>query len=292
MHSAFKKEVMKTMPKRNYKAIALAILFSCLLAAVQIYVYVRLTSDTSQVVMFRILFLICLLYCFIPAAVIIRINKNYKLEANVYYLQQQKDASEKRASLLKASQEKTEAQMKQIMDQMTNLQQLLEKGQIEEAKSKIGTLSTSFQHNRYRHYSTNHIIDTILHSKEMEAAEQNIKVTYHITFPEETTLPDSALISLFFNLLDNGIEACIASHAANPFLQLNIDYKGDYLLIHMINSKNPNLVFDHKTTKENPEFHGLGLSIMEKLAKDHDGTWEWIDEKDRFLSKIMLRYQE
>lgn len=273
--------------RKKYKMLII-FLFSFLISAVQIYLYLSLTSYENFLL--GVFFFISLIYYAIMFFVIVHSNRSYMLKTTVYYLNQQKEASQKHAQLIASSQSQMKEQITQISSQMAEIHSLLVNHQIKQAKHHIGTLSSSFQHSQYHHYSINPVIDIILHNKERESRKHNIQVSYSITFPDETSLPDSSLISLLFNLLDNGIESCMVCGQPAPFLKLTIDYKGDFILFHMINSKNPNRIFTHQTTKENPEFHGLGLSIIENFAKSHDGTWEWIDRGEQFESKIMLRY--
>ena len=56
----------------------------------------------------------------------------------------------------------------------------------------------------------------------------------------------------------------------------------------MTNSKNPNIKFTKKTTKKDAVSHGLGLSIIEDIAKSHNGHVTWNDLEDTFESILML----
>lgn len=103
----------------------------------------------------------------------------------------------------------------------------------------------------------------------------------------------SVLISLFSNLLDNAIESCQMASSLNPKIELSIDYKGDFLIIFMQNTKETALIFNslaRKTTKSDSLSHGFGLSIIEEIVKSYDGFCEWEDRGNIFESRIMLRY--
>lgn len=142
---------------------------------------------------------------------------------------------------------------------------------------------------------TDPIVDGILQSKKTECIQHNISFEYTILFPEKNDFSFSVLISLFSNLLDNAIESCQMASSPNPKIKLSIDYKGDFLVIFMQNTKDASLIFhsaSRKTTKTDSLSHGFGLSIIEDIVKSHDGFCEWNDRGDVFESRIMLRYQE
>ena len=113
---------------------------------------------------------------------------------------------------------------------------------------------------------TNSIVDGILQSKKSECIQHNISFEYTILFPEKNDFSFSVLISLFSNLLDNAIESCQMASSLNPKIELSIDYKGDFLIIFMQNTKETALIFNslaRKTTKSDSLSHGFGLSIIE-----------------------------
>ena len=54
-------------------------------------------------------------------------------------------------------------------------------------------------------------------------------------------------------------------------------------MIHMENSKNPDVSFDGETTKADDFSHGFGLSILEELTRKHNGSCRWLDKGNLFL---------
>ena len=140
---------------------------------------------------------------------------------------------------------------------------------------------------------TNPVVDGILRSKNAECIEHNISFEYFILFPEKSDLSFSVLISLFSNLLDNAIESCQTASVKNPKIRLSIDYKGDFLVIFMQNTKEKSVTFDsaaRQTTKDDSMAHGFGLSIIEEIVKSRDGFCEWNDLGNIFESRVMIRY--
>ena len=121
---------------------------------------------------------------------------------------------------------------------------------------------------------------------------------HQLLLSQAQNLPND-LCCIFFNLLDNGINACKASENDAPFLNLNCRTKADFIIIDMENSKNPknnsgkvrkNAKHSDTSHKGMPE-HGFGLLIIKETAEKYDGSCQWQDLEGTFHSTVMLRYQ-
>lgn len=88
--------------------------------------------------------------------------------------------------------------------------------------------------------------------KKEKAEQARIRCSFHIILPPKFSqaFSDVTITSLFTNLLDNAIEACESVNNENKFIELNTNYQANMFLIKMKNSKNPENIFTHKTTKK------------------------------------------
>lgn len=98
----------------------------------------------------------------------------------------------------------------------------------------------------------------------------------------------------FCNLLDNAIESCENVRqqeiCQQPLIILSVNYQANMLIISQKNSKNPEIIFNHETSKEQQqELHGLGLYMIEDIVKEYDGVVEWKDVGEMFESNLMLK---
>lgn len=102
------------------------------------------------------------------------------------------------------------------------------------------------------------------------------------------------ITSLFCNLLDNAIESCENVRqqeiCRKPLIILSVNYQANMLIISQKNSKNPEIIFNHETSKEQQqELHGLGLYMIEDIVKEYGGVVEWKDAGEMFESNLMLK---
>jgi two-component system sensor histidine kinase AgrC len=121
-------------------------------------------------------------------------------------------------------------------------------------------------------------IDVLLYHKINQAKEHHIPVDYHIK--TVFNLPYAAMmdfVSIFSNLLDNGIEANVQlKDIKDRTLNITIDDDAiDYKIVitnaFKKHSKPQKFLEDGFTTKDNKENHGLGLGIVEKIVQRYKG---------------------
>lgn len=247
------------------------------------YVY----HTRESIVLFNFIYILSIISIIIFIVISFR---EMNMRINMEYLEMQKKAAQRQEKNLRFSQYTMEKQMSDMKQYLLKLDQLLENGNLEGARTICGAFSTSFESTTYKHYCENDTLDVILHGKESECENLGIAFSCKVLVPKEIQIPIPIFISLFFNLLNNGIEGCECSSQAMPFLNLSIDYKGDFLFIHMENSKNPNITFTHRTTKSDTFHHGLGLSIIEEIVRKRQGNCKWMDCGDTFISEIMINF--
>ena len=270
---------------RQFGRVLAALLLTISLFVFSYYLYVERTQ--TSIMLFFCIYVFILL--FIVAFIFVSLREFYA-KINVEYLEMQRRATLRQKESIRTSQADMEKQMNNVKEHLRQIDHLLEEGRPDEARSACGDFSSSFRSVRYKHYCDNDILDVILHGKETECENLGIAFSCHILFPKEVEIPAPTFISLFFNLLNNGIESCERSGQPSPFLRLSTNYKGNFLFIHMENSKNPAIVFNHTTTKFDTFYHGLGLSIIEEIVRKRGGVCNWKDEGDTFLSDVMIDF--
>lgn len=220
------------------------------------------------------------------------IFRNSRLETSVKNMKKQQKLTLQHMESIQVQKEETLRFQEDFRKKLTTLDALLESGKYSDAAAYTKEITENFENTRYHSLCNDPLIDAILGSKNSFAVKQGIQTSYQILLPENHEIQPSDLCCVFFNLLDNGIEACVNSAETVPFLTLTAGTKADFLTIHMKNTKNPEISFRKGISGKNSPAHGFGLSIIEEISLKYDGICEWKDKGSSFESTIVLRFRQ
>lgn len=219
------------------------------------------------------------------------IFEDAKLESSIQMIKQQQRMKNVHTQSIYKRQKETQAIQQSTKEQLEALYMDLKSKNHSHAISYFEQISQTLQKNRFNPCCSDSLLNAILDSKRHDAEEHGILINYQIILPPNYKLISSSISCIFFNLLDNGIESCICSDCARPFLKLNTAFQDDCFIIHMQNSKDPSVPFSHQTSKQESMEHGFGLAIIEEKVNSYDGSYEWLDHGDIFESIILLPYK-
>ena len=214
--------------------------------------------------------------------------KDARQEAELLALEQQEKLQKEQSETLAGRRRQTLALQQDMQQKLNVYEELMEHKEYEKAASCLDALTDSFQQERFHPVCNNNLINAILNSKRQIAEQHGIRTNFQLLLPEKMNVENSDLSSIFFNLMDNGIESCLKSGADKPFIQITARQNANFLTIHMVNSKDPSQKFNHKTNKTDSWSHGFGLAIIEDIADRYDGTCQWIDDGEMFESVVMV----
>lgn len=214
--------------------------------------------------------------------------KDARQEAELLALEQQEKLQKEQSETLAGRRRQTLALQQDMQQKLNVYEELMEHKEYEKAASCLDALTDSFQQERFHPVCNNNLINAILNSKRQIAEQHGIRTNFQLLLPEKMNVENSDLSSIFFNLMDNGIESCLKSGADKPFIQITAKPSANFLAIHMVNSKDPSQKFNHKTNKTDSWSHGFGLAIIEDIADRYDGTCQWIDDGEMFESVVMV----
>ena len=234
--------------------------------------------------------LAALVVCYNLYRLLMQIFIGQKTEAELKQLKKQQDLNAEHLQLVKQQENDLLKTQKQFTETLHTVQNLLHAGDCEKAEKLIHDTLETFQRERFHPYCEDNLILAILESRRMLAEQAGIHVDYKIFLPEKSMIQPSDLSSVLFNILDNAIEACRSSEDFKKNLSLSLTTSKGFLSILVRNTKDPQIVFNHNTTKKDSVYHGLGLSIIEDICHKYDGSWQWNDYGDTFESVILLRY--
>ena len=242
--------------------------------------------------MFLILAVFMVLICILLYCVLSDVLKKSNAEMELAFLQKQKQLKQEQDYSLQIRRQDTRNFQAKTVQEFQDFQSLLEQREYEQADTAIRNLNQIFQKERFHPYCQNNLLQAILEGKRLRAEQEHIQISYEILLPEKISIDTADLSSIFFNLLDNAIEACNASGNPDPEIRLSANISNGFLTVYMHNTKNPIQTFTHKTTKSEPGSHGYGLSIIEDICQKYNGSYQWIDHGTIFDSVVLLQMEK
>ena len=173
---------------------------------------------------------------------------------------------------------------------LATLSALLENGQTEEARALIEQIAAAPSPVEEGVRSGNALVDAMLNQKAAYCRERHIAFSTDVALSDQLPLSDTELISLLGNLLNNAVEAAV--QCPQPFIRVRMYPAGDDLCVEVINSADPFRLCANpelKTTKEDPQLHGIGLRVVRAIAARHNGMAVFdTKESGQFSARVLL----
>lgn len=146
---------------------------------------------------------------------------------------------------------------------------LLEQGERAQVRKQLDVLRESIREKVGPSYSSNLMVDAVLSDKALRCQELGIRLNVSTEIPPELPIENAHLCSAFSNLLDNSIQGTLQSGSAQPYIDLRAVLQAGCLVIHCIN---PAAAGATGKSADPLRSHGLGLDILDRLAKKYDGS--------------------
>lgn len=131
----------------------------------------------------------------------------------------------------------------------------------------------------------------LFNGKLEECRRQQIAVELERDVERDELLSSVDMISLFGNILDNAMEACMSLDVAERRVKIILRQKMNLLYLEVINTKKKSLVLARtkmSTTKSDAMLHGYGVSIIKEIVKKHHGEMFVKDKGEEFYLRVML----
>ena len=209
-----------------------------------------------------------------------------ELEATNRLLEGQLDSQLKHYQALTQQYENNRRIRHDITHHLHTIQLLLESSRHEEAAEYAGELLRQQTHSSQLGQCDNPVVDAFLYSRIQEAQQLDIPVEASVILPAELPIPNVDMIILLGNLLDNAMESCARSKT--PFIKLDVHLRKGYLIVISSNPA-PEAVQDAKRRRIPELERGVGLLILDDLAKRYDGTCTYGEQDGVFSISIALQ---
>jgi sensor histidine kinase regulating citrate/malate metabolism len=178
-----------------------------------------------------------------------------------------------------------------MLNYTQTLDLLLEEGHYQEVKNCTKGLQTDLLSAPRLVYCGNPVVNAILFHKLNQAREHRISVEVNLVIQLNCGIETADLIGIFSNLLDNALEACCKTN--QPWISLSDRHNGELYTVTMRNSK-PNETLKYAngkliTQKADWENHGIGLEILEQIARRYGGSLIVHDEGESFTTHVLMQ---
>lgn len=212
-----------------------------------------------------------------------------ELEATNRMLKMQLDDQLKHYKALTQQYEDNRRMRHDIAHHMHTIRLLLENSRHQEATDYANELLRQQSHDSQLGQCENPVVDAFLYSRVQEAQQLHIPVDADVLLPAVLPIPNVDLIILFGNLMDNAMESC--AQVQEPYIRLSARVRKGYLTV---TQSNPVPAEKPSAKKRRiPELErGVGLHILEDLARRHDGSCTCGTENDVFTISVALKMTE
>ena len=160
------------------------------------------------------------------------------------------------------------------------LKQLIENNQSEKAEEYLHHFSNTADNISYQSQTGNVPLDALLADKLALAKQRGIHITLNVDIPREIKINDFDLCAIFFNALDNAINACDSIVNGEKWIDIKARRNQDFFLIDIMNS--------YDKTAKSKKGSGIGLGTIKMLCEKYGGTMNTEKGNDTFILTILL----
>lgn len=168
----------------------------------------------------------------------------------------------------------------------------LERGDIEEAREYLASISTVLS-KRKEVISTGNVIFDALLSEKLEVANSfGIQFFMDISIREKLKIENVDWCILFGNSIDNAIEACQRLEHSEKIIYIKMVSKGNVVTVRMVNPIETTPIKingSYKSCKEDEKGdHGLGIENMKRVAEKYNGYLNVEHTNNKFYLTMFL----
>lgn len=174
---------------------------------------------------------------------------------------------------------KHEEENKRLLHDMKHhimaLQGYCENNDIQGVSDYLSEMGMIVRKSDQKKWTNNNVLDIVLCQKQKDAEDAGIQYEVDCSGYCEIPLEKEAIVSLFGNLLDNAIEACIRTEQEHPYIEINIRQQEQILYIDITNSNDEKLVIKNDlilSSKRNKQSYGYGLKNVKRIVEKYDGV--------------------
>ena len=153
-------------------------------------------------------------------------------------------------------------------ERLNQIRAQLRQGEEEAARLEVEDFQKCLDATRPSGYCQNAVVNAVISEKEKDFRRLGVRADIHLLVPRNLKLDPLHLCSLFFNLLDNALEAVSELSENDREIEINAGIKGDYLVVKVCNPTTGNYA-----GRKRRKGRGYGTQILENLARTYEGSY-------------------
>jgi two-component system, LytTR family, sensor histidine kinase AgrC len=253
-----------------------------LLLIVGFYLLVEQYPSPQLAIYFALACLYCIVVNILLLKTMMDTAKKAELERKVQVMEYAKDLQLMEYDVL---QEKERAVARLAHDYKNQLAvglTLLEQKEYDRLAEQLRGLSNSLTTTKEVHFCRNRVVNAVLANKAALCRREDIDLRAELDVPEDTTLSDGELCSVFANLLDNAIKGVLPLLPEKRHITVKAGLDGCNLVVKTENPYDPTRYRKGK---------GLGQGIVRDIASSHDGDFLAMPQGENFVCLLSLQYK-
>lgn len=218
------------------------------------------------------------------------ITKQYEYRVEKTILKEQNKSYQKQLEIMDNTNKNLKFLRHDLRNHLSIIGKYIDYEEKEKAIDYISQINKGFYKVKEFSNSGNINIDSILNYKLHEATEKGVSVSIESKIPYDLNISSLDMTIILGNLLDNAIEAT-CKLKDNKMISLKMEYKKGILFIHIMNRFNGNIIYKGDqiiTSKENKEYHGIGLNNIKNVVEKYNGIMKINHTEDEFITDIMM----
>lgn len=225
---------------------------------------------------------------------LLQIDHNEMLaKARLIQLDQQLKLNEAQYGKIAQNIENSRKMRHDLRYHMLTLQGYLNKDEIENARIYIEHYIHAIDQETLHTYSENAIVNYIVSHYHAAARQQDISFCFPPPeIPRELPIRGADLSVILGNLLENALTAASKAEEGNRYINLNILYTAQILVITVDNPFAGEIKKTGDTyISQKPNHLGLGIASITSIAQSYDGGIEFTHEDHVFHASVMLNLE-
>ncbi len=140
-------------------------------------------------------------------------------------------------------------------------------------------------------YCSDEIVNVVLSMKIRQCRDRQIDFQIRVEEQAYDDVKEIDLVGLLENLLDNAIEAEERLPEQERYISFALWRKEENIFLVVSNRIRPGEHIDFRTTKANPEAHGIGTKIIDEIVSKYHGTKDVRVDPDKNMLEIRVKLE-